>query len=1388
MADTTTGDQIKQLTEQINALVGVVSTLAKNQAQFQNSGNTETSTTTTNDTKIFDSICARIPMFVYDAEEEKTFDNWYTRYEEVIIKDGASLAEDLKTRIVLSKLGQKDYALYTNRCLPKLPNEISYTDTIKNLKALFKSTTSIFRKRQEFLRTEFGGGSLEEYTGTVLRRFATSEFKKMTDEQTCAMVWIAGMRDPSYQDIRARALQVLEQKPNLTLLELESDVKRLLDIRADARAVGGSVAATSDVNAVQKFQKSKKNTPEKKDSKQPPSACYRCGGNHWVRDCEHKKVTCSYCKKPGHLEKCCRNKNRENKSPKVKTVYIGAASIDGAERIYRQVQINGHCVKMLLDTGADITLLSQNDWTALGRPKLEKPTIKVKSATHEPVKIFGSLHCKYMMNGRQESGVAFVSNTDTLLGRDWISKDKELWKFLQNSEKINRVSVTEPACNYLGGTRERLIEAIGTKYKEIMKPGLGKCTKTKATLTLKPNARPIFRKARPVTYSARPMVSAEIERLNQTGVISPVDHSEWAAPVVAVKKKNGSIRLCADFSTGLNDAIESNNHPLPTSDDIFAKLNGGNFFTQIDLAEAYLQVEMDPDSQKLLVINTHLGLFTYNRLPFGVKSAPGIFQQIMDTMLNGLEGVSTYLDDIIICGSTIEEHNERVFKVFGRIQEYGFRIKMEKCSFLMEEIKFLGFIINKQGRRPDPEKVLHIKNMPEPTNVSQVKSFLGLIQFYGQFVKQLFRLRQPLDNLTAKDTDFKWTLECQKSFDTIKEILQSDLLLTHYNPNLPIIVAADASQYGIGATISHRFPDGTEKTIYHISKTLSKTQRNYSQIEKEGFGLITAVTKFHKFIHGRKFTLRTDHKPLLTIFGGKKGVPVYTANRLQRWATILLNYDFDIEYINTKDFGQVDALSRLIDEQNAEKAPEDFVIAQVELDPVDQLSQNLSFLPITAKTISFQTGKDTLLTDVLNSLKSGKWPKSEKGTEMWNMCNRKDEFSIVNDCIVLGERVVIPTVLRQKVLKTLHRAHPGIVRMKMLARSYVYWPGIDKDIEKVVKSCDECASAAKNPVKNLLYSWPIPKKPFERVHVDFAGPVDGMYYLVFVDSFSKWPEVYATTSTTTAATIKILAKVFGQFGNPETLVSDNGPQFTSQTFQEFTAANGITHVRSPPYHPQSNGQAERFVDTLKRALCKLRGEGNTETALQTFLQVYRSTPCPSVPNNQSPAEAFIGRKMRTVLNLLLPHKPTPSLERNLAMETQFNLHHGARDRIFEINDQVYVIDRRSPNSSQWVSGVIERKLGQTVYKVRVGSQRWTRHANQLRQRTSPPSHYDWSDFLEIEDPAEEMPKSDRADDTTIPVPSPRTSIPPTTPVPLRRSTRTIKPVQPFQIQPKQKRY
>lgn len=288
------------------------------------------------------------------------------------------------------------------------------------------------------------------------------------------------------------------------------------------------------------------------------------------------------------------------------------------------------------------------------------------------------------------------------------------------------------------------------------------------------------------------------------------------------------------------------------------------------LTEAYLQIEVDEESKKFLVINTPQGLFQYNRLPFGVKCAPAIFQQIMDSMISGIEGTAAYLDDLIITGSTVSEHRGRLNKVFQRIQEYGFKVNLDKCSFLKSEVNYLGFIITAEGRRPDPMKVEVIKNMPPPKNVSELRSLLGMINYYAAFVPDMRNLRGPLDKLLLKDSEFHWTTEHQKCLDTAKNILQSGLLLTYYDPKLPIIVAADASQYGIGAVIYHKLPDGTEKAIYHASRTLTSAEKNYAQIEKEALALVFACTKFHKYIQGRKFTLLTDHRPLLTIFGSEK--------------------------------------------------------------------------------------------------------------------------------------------------------------------------------------------------------------------------------------------------------------------------------------------------------------------------------------------------------------------------------------------------------------------------------------------------------------------------------------------------------------------------------------
>jgi hypothetical protein len=406
-------------------------------------------------------------------------------------------------------------------------------------------------------------------------------------------------------------------------------------------------------------------------------------------------------------------------------------------------------------------------------------------------------------------------------------------------------------------------------------------------------------------------VEKELDRWVKEGILSPVQHSDVAAPLVIVRKTNKTIRLCGDFSTGLNAALLIDQYPLPKPSDLFTRLNGGQEFTKIDFSEAYLQIEVDDDAKKLLVINTTKGLFSFNRLPFGVASAPAIFQQIMETMLAGIAGVVVYLDDILITGTSRTEHLKALELVLERISEYGFRVRKEKCAFLQTSIEYLGFIVDREGIHSSPKKTEAIVNMPVPQDVPQLRSFLGMVNHYATFLPRMADRLAPLNALLQKEVAWNWSKACQSAFLETKKMLNSPLMLTHYNPDLPIVLAADASNYGIGAVIYHRFPDGSEKVIAHASKTLSSAEKNYGQIEKEALALVFGVKKFHQFLYGRQFTLLTDHKPLVSVFGSKKGIPVTTANRLQRWALVLMAYSFNIEYVSTEKFGQADGLSRL---------------------------------------------------------------------------------------------------------------------------------------------------------------------------------------------------------------------------------------------------------------------------------------------------------------------------------------------------------------------------------------------------------------------------------------------------------------------------------------------
>ncbi|EPB67394.1 hypothetical protein ANCCEY_13514 [Ancylostoma ceylanicum] len=348
-------------------------------------------------------------------------------------------------------------------------------------------------------------------------------------------------------------------------------------------------------------------------------------------------------------------------------------------------------------------------------------------------------------------------------------------------------------------------------------------------------------------------------------MIAPVTHSGWAALIVCVRKSNGKLRVCADFSTGLNRALESFDYPLPVPEDIFATLTGGAVFSQIDLSDSYLQIELSDESKKMVVINTHRGV-------------------------------------------QIQRPYREVFLCKARDSVSGLHCGQE-------------------WQRGKSRKVEAIKSMVEPKNVGQLRTFLGMITYYAAFMPTMKDLCGPLYALLKKHVKWGWTSKQQTAFDKLKKALWSELNLAHYDPRQKIVVAADSCDYGIGCRL----------------------RNNHSHIEKEALGIVFAVKKFHKYVFGRKFLLETNHKPLLAIFGDKKGVPVYSANRLMRWATILLGYNFDIEYVNTTKFGQADGLSRLMQKHHMEN--EDIVIASVENDVCTLLKECIRRLPLTVDDV-----------------------------------------------------------------------------------------------------------------------------------------------------------------------------------------------------------------------------------------------------------------------------------------------------------------------------------------------------------------------------------------------------------------------------------------------------
>ncbi|KAF6035044.1 hypothetical protein EB796_006640 [Bugula neritina] len=777
-----------------------------------------------------------------------------------------------------------------------------------------------------------------------------------------------------------------------------------------------------------------------------------------------------------------------------------------------------------------------------------------------------------------------------------------------------------------------------------------------------------------------------------------------------ISEPSGKVRVCGDFKQ-LNQRISIDQHPLPKLDDLMEKLRGGVYFSKLDLADAYLQLELDDEAKKLCVINTPFGLYRYNRMCFGIASSPAQFQRCMDSLTVELPGVAAYLDDLIITGSTVDEHWANLNRLLAKLQEHGFRLRLDKCEFFKTSVEYLGHVIDKEGKRPSESSIAALKQLPIPQDTQQVKAFLGKITYYGRFISNLADKAAPLYNLLKDGVSFAWTNSCQQAFTKLKKDVINATNLSHYDESQTLVLATDASSYGVGAVLSQQDADGNETPIAYSSKTLTETQKKYSQIEREALSIIYGVTKFRQYLYGRKFILLTDHEPLVSIFSPQKNIPSTTAQRLQRWALTLMAFQYDIAYKKTSKHGNADALSRLplgIDEQfDAAEHQEDMEVSHT-------IREEIHAFPLDSMQIKRATQNDDTLQKVVTWIHEG-WPNNKPTEPELQLLWAQRESLVLHDNIVLlqrdtNSRVVVPKALQTTVLETLHSSHWGVVKVKQLARRYVWWSSLNADIEKLTKACDVCKQLSAAPTQ-CFTEWPKTEHPWERVHLDFAGPFKDKMWLICIDAHSKFPYMGKMEIGQTSAkqTIQVLKDIFSLEGLPNTVVTDNGPQFTSSDFEAFCKQHGISHITSPPHHPPSNGEAERFVQTFKRSVEKncVGGVPLTDSVRLT-LATYRSLPHPAL-EWKTPAEVLHGRQPRCLLSLINPFNT-----RNYQTKSNNNT-----SSQFAVNSLVYA--RNYSSGPKWVPGKIIRRVGNTIFLVDTDRGIWKRHCNQLQIRLATES-------------------------------------------------------------------
>lgn len=905
-------------------------------------------------------------------------------------------------------------------------------------------------------------------------------------------------------------------------------------------------------------------------------------------------------------------------------------------------------------------------------------------------------------------------------------------KNIKGINTVNTATQHKFNLNHLPISERDKFQNFLNDYADVFKPKDAPLSKTTLvqhrihTSTDAPIARAPYR----VPFSRRQVMKDLIDDMLENEIIQP-SVSPYSAPVVLVEKKlsNGesSFRFCIDYRE-LNKITKRDYFPLPNLQDTLDQLGKAVRFTTLDLTKGYWQVEMDPRDKEKTAFSVPWGHFECNRMPFGLINSPSTWQRLMYTVLAGLTVTHcfVYLDDIICFSSDdLDEHIGKLKLIFERLRDANLTLNPDKCKFMMTETKYLGHIVSKDGVKPDPEKISAIVEYPVPRDVTQIRSFLGLLNFYRRFIPNFAEIAQPLTNLTKKNSRFSWSEEADNAFKELRKLLTKSPILKFPNFEKPFILCTDASAYAIGAVLCQEY-DGHEMPVAYASRQLKGAELNYSTTERECLALVWSIKHFRCYLYGYKFDVYTDHQPLKWLM--KMAEP---SNRLTKWSILLSEYDCEIHYRPGKKHTNADALSRI--------------------KPVRLMFHHKHYEPVIwdRDVMKSEQRNDIQIMTYIDKIHDE--PSCDFYLDDDGLVYRKSDDERYED------RLVVPVKFRKQILKACHDSplsgHCGTEKTFEKVNSRFFWPKLRSDVKDYVRKCVSCAQRKTSP---HLKPAPLMKfkpavRPFERIAMDVVGPLvttdsGNKYILTVQDAATRYLEAFPMKDQSAITVAKTFIKgIILRHGTPRQLLTDLGTNFVSKLMKEICQILRIERLHTTAYRPQTNASLERSHRTLKDILSHYVNADHTDW--DEWLPFAVSAFCSTVHSmvGETPFFLMYGRDVELPFDeIFRPLKTRYDTDTNYASEMIQRLkiaHTRAREQLdknidrvhrtfnkksadvkFKVGDRVYLftpavkVGTSAKLAKKWTGPyrIIELREVNAVVKEIFGRKQMTVHVNRLK--------------------------------------------------------------------------